>query len=311
MLTRNYILIIATILSTSLPACKKMVEVPEPVDTITSLATFSTESQAISAMMGIYDHMIINNGGSGYANGETTVYAGMSADELYCFDPSGTSESAQFQLNKLVATNNLVQDVFGRRFILTFIAVMQSLKAYRLHPHCPRALKDQLTGEAKFVRAFSYLILVNLFGEVPLVTTTAFAENAQKKRSSVAEVYKQIISDLTAAASLLPDDYTVSNGKRVRPNKAAATALIARAYLYLGDWAKVEQYATQVIDNPVYHLLADLGEVFKRGSEEAIWQLQVNGDVWPYTPLEARRLIAYDTNNPPSFLSDTKSSFCF
>src|SRR5690606_16340716 len=58
------------------------------------------------------------------------------------------------------------------------------------------AVKQQLMGEAKFVRAFCYFYLINLYGDVPLVVTTDYRVNAILPRASEMMVYEQIISDL-------------------------------------------------------------------------------------------------------------------
>ncbi len=54
-----------------------------------------------------------------------------------------------------------------------------------------------------------------------------------------------MIKDLTEAQNLLPDNYSFTNNERVRANKYAATALLARTYLHMGDWTNAELQATQ------------------------------------------------------------------
>jgi hypothetical protein len=93
-----------------------------------------------------------------------------------------------------------------------------------------------------------------------------------KPRDPQNVVYDAIIKDLLQAQSLLQDDYPT--GTRVRPNKAAATAMLARVYLYTGQWAAAETQASQVISDGKYALLKDLNSVFLANSQEAIWQLE-------------------------------------
>ena len=113
----------------------------------------------------------------------------------------------------------------------------------------PLLLANQLTGEAKFMRAFCYFYLVNAFGDVPLITSTNYLVNETMPRAPAMEVYRQIIADLKGAKDLLANDYSYSNGEKVRPNKWVAIALLARAYLYTGDWVNAEAEATSVISN--------------------------------------------------------------
>jgi len=89
-------------------------------------------------------------------------------------------------------------------------------------------------------------------------------------RSSINDVYKQIIEDLEIAKDLLLDTYP--SPERVRPNKFAVLALLAKVYLYRSEWAKAEALATQIINSTVYSL-EPLDKVFLKASKEAIWQL--------------------------------------
>ncbi len=100
-------------------------------------------------------------------------------------------------------------------------------------------------GEARFFRAFCYFYLVNLFGDVPLATTTDSTINARLPRIPSDEVYQQIITDLKEAESLLSTEYLDANLKsygglpeRVRPTKWAASAMLARVYLYQEGFLK-------------------------------------------------------------------------
>ncbi len=169
-------------------------------------------------------------------------------------------------------------------YIATFLSVIQQsrvLKSTSLNPH----VKNQLMGEAKFMRGFCYFYLVNLFGDVPLVTTTDYKVNTTLGRTAFIDVYDLIISDLTEAQNLLSSDYLDGYlqkypelSERVRPTKWAATALLARAYLYTKDYINAEAQSTQVINQSSLFDLPNLNDVFLKNSSEAIWQLQpVNG----------------------------------
>jgi hypothetical protein len=87
----------------------------------------------------------------------------------------------------------------------------------------------------------------------------------------VNEIYQQIIQDLKEAQEMLSTSYPTPG--KVRPNKWAATALLARAYLYMGNWADAEAQATAIIDAQAYSMVQDLNAVFLANSAEAIWQL--------------------------------------
>jgi hypothetical protein len=144
------------------------------------------------------------------------------------------------------------------------------------------AIKQQLLGEAKFMRAFFYFYLVNLFGDVPLALSTDPNVNTLLAKSTKADVYKQIIADLKEAKDLLNSNYPDATllgttSERIRPTKWAAQALLARVYLYTGDYANAEVEASGLLDNNSLFTLSSLNTGFLKsnlGNNEAIWQLQ-------------------------------------
>jgi starch-binding outer membrane protein, SusD/RagB family len=110
---------------------------------------------------------------------------------------------------------------------------------------------------------------VNLFGPIPLVTSADYRTNAAIMRSDTSIVFQQIVDDLKDAQNLLIPEYPTS--EKVRVNKWAATALLARVYLYKKDWSLAEGAADEVINSGVYDL-ATTSTVFVPNSPEAILQ---------------------------------------
>ncbi|WP_420455673.1 RagB/SusD family nutrient uptake outer membrane protein [Rubrivirga sp.] len=105
-------------------------------------------------------------------------------------------------------------------------------------------LKDQLRGEALFLRAFYYFNLVRLFGEVPIYDESVAIDQiseAQRPRDSVADVYAFIKRDLGQAIELLPASYTDSGlaQERGRATSGAARTLLAKVHLTLEEWSDV------------------------------------------------------------------------
>jgi starch-binding outer membrane protein, SusD/RagB family len=147
------------------------------------------------------------------------------------------------------------------------------------------SVKQQLMGEAKFLHAFLYFYLVNLYGDVPLALQTDYRINAKLQRTSKNLVYQQIIADLKDAQTLLTDNYFSADAKtptteRLRPNKWTATALLARAYLYTSDWTNSEIQANSIISTNSKYDTGSLNNVFLKSSKEAIWQLQPVNTAW-------------------------------
>jgi hypothetical protein len=225
---------------------------------------------------------------AGFASGTpigVSYLTALSSDELVNYNLTTYSgQFEQFYQNALTQNGPLVEllwsepytYIYGANAILESIANSGGITG---------DVKRQLEGEAKFLRAFSHFYLLNLFGDVPLVLTSDYRVNKKLPRASTDEVYLQIISDLKAAQELLPSDYEFSNYEKARPNRLAATALLARVYLYLGDWSNCEAESSKLLEQPgTISLNEDLSEVFLKNSKEAIWQ------------------ISNDHDNPPTFM---------
>ncbi|GAA4326600.1 RagB/SusD family nutrient uptake outer membrane protein [Pontixanthobacter gangjinensis] len=153
-------------------------------------------------------------------------------------------------------------------------------------------------GAAHFFRALGLFDALRQFGEYRNMSSefgvpvfTEYVDNSTALgigRSSVAESYNQIISDLETAESLM--EYT---GERFLVSKATAEALLARVHLYAGNYEEAEAYATLVLDNPDYRLNDDYNEIYENeGSDEAIWELQ-------FTETDGNNLTEYFSVSPP------------
>ncbi|HVU56065.1 MAG TPA: RagB/SusD family nutrient uptake outer membrane protein [Puia sp.] len=207
-------------------------------------------------------------------NGGMSLFAGLSADDLTRTSPNSVEDA--FSGYTLTSQNPSCNGLYtiGYHFILECNDVMEKLPVAAALSDSAR---NELLGEAFFVRGLVYFYLVNLFGDLPLVTSTNYEVNNLKPRLPAEIIYLQIIFDLQHAEQLLPDMYIThgtTDGERVRPNKATARALLARVYLYQQQWELAAQEASAVISDPAYHLETDLDKVFQSSSNEAIWELQ-------------------------------------
>ena len=193
----------------------------------------------------------------------------MSADELYYYTPGFKDE---FTKNEITQVNHVnIDNSFWKPAYKYIYAANLAIEKLSQSQGLSTSLKNQLTGEAKFIRAFCYFHLVNLFGDIPLVISTKYQNTAVAPRAGTSIVYSQIINDLLDAKNLLPADYITT--ERVRPNKWAAAALLSRCFLYTSQWQNAASEANAIIGSGVYSLEADLNNVFLNSSTEAIWQL--------------------------------------
>lgn len=258
---------IITLLLLFCSSCSKFVDVGTPDNKIVTQALFNNDQNATSAVIGLYSQII---GPSLHIlGGSITVYGGLTADELT--NTVNSSDLNEFQNNAITSVNGLNQSDFwakGYQFIYQANACIEGLNnSTSLTPK----LKNQLLGESKFFRSLIYFYLIQLYSDVPLITTSDYNTSATQPRNSVKDIYQLIISDLNDAQNLMSDVYP-SDGK-LRPNRYTASALLARVYLYTGDWKSAETTSDQIISSQKYSLVSDLNKIFLAGSNEAIWQV--------------------------------------
>ena len=271
-----HIIIALSLVTTS--GCKKFVEVAAPTDKVSSASVFQNDATAIAAMTGIYTTIVTTN----LRDFPTSIlslssYAGLSADELIPYLDDGANWTSFY-------TNTLTPTTFGFNY-WTFCYpllynINQIIEGVNNSEKLKPAVQQQILGEAKFARAFIYFYLVNLYGDVPLVLTTDYKVNANIGRTKTDLIYEQMISDLAEAKDLLSATYlendlitSKSTTERLRPIRSAASALLARVYLYKKDYSKAEKEATEVINTALF-TNGNLSTVFLKNNTEAIWQLQ-------------------------------------
>ena len=138
------------------------------------------------------------------------------------------------------------------------------------------AHKNQLKGEALFLRALLHWRLANTFGAVPYITSINYVENTNAAKQPKEKVFELVQKDVELAASLLPVNYPTAD--RVRVNKKVAEAFLAQIYLYTKQWEKAENMATEIISaTGTYQLETDITKTFLKGSKETIWQFAESG----------------------------------
>ncbi|MCX2483555.1 RagB/SusD family nutrient uptake outer membrane protein [Pedobacter sp. MR2016-24] len=151
-----------------------------------------------------------------------------------------------------------------------------------------KAVVNHAIGEARLFRALAYFHLVRLFGNVPVIENTLdYVDNVQVNTNPVADVYKFILNDLTyAEANLAPQ---IRNGNSVaqgRVSSGSASALMAKVYLYMQDYAKARSYAEKVINSGEFKLygadiagknFSDLFLTANNNNEESVIALQWAG----------------------------------
>lgn len=259
-----FVLLNVILMSTS---CRKFIEVPAPPNSITSDQIFVDSVNATSAINGIYINMMNNGFSIGFANASTTLFSGMAADELD--NPTNTANYKEFFANAITPTN-AANVTFWNNIYTYLYEANACIEGAAASTTLDQSVKNRITGEAKFLRAFYHFYLMNLYGTAPLVTTPNYNITSRLPKASRAEMTAQIMTDLNDALQLLNGDRAAINKSRV--NRFAVSALLARVNLYQQQWAAAEAAATTVI-NANYKLEPSLNNVFLTGNQEQIWQM--------------------------------------
>ncbi|WP_316825947.1 RagB/SusD family nutrient uptake outer membrane protein [Pedobacter miscanthi] len=268
-LIRSFFFIgLLSLLSTS--GCKKFLEIPLPASSIANEAAYSTDRSSAATINNILGNLSNN----AMFDGTGIAYkSGLYTDELQNLN-SASAVNQPYYTNLLQPADagqlwiQLYKQIYNANLAIEGITASETLNR-----------KNQWLGEAYFLRAYLYFYLVNLYGDVPLSLTSDFLISNRLPRSPRAQVYQSIVSDLTQAQSLLTPEYRDGAGAittlKGRPNKFTAQSLLARVYLYTGEWAKAEEQATAVIANTAYILLpaVDIDKVFLAASAETIFAL--------------------------------------
>lgn len=259
------------LLSLCFLGCTKFVAVNPPTTELVTASVFNNSATATSAQLAIYSKMYANNESPNLA-----IQTGFLGDELTNYNTS--SSYVQLYTNSMTASQVPGPWVDAYNYIYQANAIISALQNSQ---SISSQIQQQLLGESKFVRAFWFFYLTNLYGDIPLVTSTNYSVNDTIVPTSKAQVYSQIIIDLKDAQNLLSSNYvdasdTAITKDRTRPTKWAATALLARVYLYIKDYVDAEAQASAVINNTaLYGLCSNLNNVFLANSSEAIWQLGI------------------------------------
>lgn len=249
--------------------CKKFLQIPLPLDKISGSSAYTNDNSGAAALNNILGDLAASN----LFEGSTSIgtLSGLYTDETKLYSISNDLTVFYKDAIPINAANK--PWVFCYNEIYNCSLTIEGIKnTTSLLPN-----KNQWIGEALFIRAFLYFNLVNLYGDVPLAITSDYRVNSTLSRSPKSEVYKQIVSDLEEAKLLLSDQYRNASSAvttdRIRPNRAAVTALLARVYLFMQDWPKAEEQASILIDNKTDFLLPPLSQVFLSSSKETIWSL--------------------------------------
>lgn len=281
---KKIIILFIIIGSVTLPSCKKILDT-KPQDFLSPVTYYQTEDQLNIALTGVYATLSNLNT---YGN-SMQAFMGLDADEGYFRRTGGV------QVYNVVPSDNLIKNLWGTfyRGINNANMLLENINK----PSMDEQKRGVIKGEALFLRAYFYFILVSNFGDVPLkLTSTASPSEPQLARTPAKEVYDQILKDMTEAEALVNPIDKIGFGGRV--SKSAVEGVLARVCLYMAgnpinDVSKYNDaraWALKVINSGLHDLNPSYRQVFinyaqdKYDIKESIWEVEFWGNsVPPYS----------------------------
>ena len=231
-----------TIIILLFTGCNKDFLDKAPLDSINTSNFFQTKEDVIAAVNGAYQPLQwpklynLRMWTSDIMAGNSIVGAAGGSDGI----------ETQDEANFVTATDNQgVLDLWRGPWpgILRCNVILQQVPAMDID----KDIKDRSLGEAYFLRAHYYFILVRYFGDVPLILEPQDPEgDIRPFRTPKDQVYQQIISDFKNAIELLPPRENYTGSDIGRASKGSAVGMLAKVYLTLGQWQNVVDLCNQV-----------------------------------------------------------------
>lgn len=252
-----------------LTGCDEILEVEIPIDQLASETVFVSDPTAEATVNGIYQSMV----------------TGLSYSSSLHYVPGETSDEfiLRSELTDVYNTNELTEfdgpiGSMWTDFYKTIYNANNAIEGISASTTLTKEKSTRWIAEAKFLRAFCYFYMTNLWGDVPLILTTDIEKTALAPRNTQVEIYDQIVLDLTEASKDLPINYSnYTSNQRIRATKWAAEALLARVNLYLEKWTEAESHASSVIsETGTYKMITGLtaaNSPFIANNTEAILQI--------------------------------------
>ena len=279
----NHIFLVFMILIVN--GCSKLLDKQPVTQVVTRTDSISvTAADAENLISGVYTSEI------GYTYGlEFNVLDRITNGDVLsdnCYSGGDNPDNITIDIFKFNSLNgNITRDWKDAYGIIGNINLAIAQIGSSTDPALSAARKNQMLGEARFMRAFTYFDLVRLFGPVPIMLQPVDQTNSENlikstliPRSSVDSVYDAILNDLWFAKANVASDNVPPNKMIV--TKGAANAILAKVYATMPtkNWDSVAYYCDQVI--PDYSLVPNftfLWDNNHKNNSEAIWEFNYQG----------------------------------
>lgn len=269
-----------------LPSCKKMLELDIDGYILATDNYYKTPDQLETALKGIYATLRET-----YVYGNTMLgRMGLEADEGFPNFNNDKGTMTYYTVNttddKLLNHWRAIYKGINRANLLLANVENKDIDIAQVD-------RDNVKGQALFLRGYYYFMLVSRYGGVPLVLKPSVSgkeEDVQIPKSSIKEVYTQVLLDMEQAEDLVVEANKVESAGRI--SKSAVWGILARVNLYMAGfplketerYAEAEKWAGKVITSGQHALNASYEQVFINYAKDAydikesIWEVEFYGN---------------------------------
>ena len=240
-----------------------------PLGILDAGSFLTSADDAVQAVNAAYGPLLLNNSNNNFY----WALAEVTSDEAIAGGDGSRSGIVEMELFTYTPRTQEFNDLWKLYYdgIAQCNIVIENVPAIEMN----ETIKNEILGEAYFLRGYYYFLLTQVFGDVPLFIEVTPPDELKVPKSSVAEIRGQILLDCDQAAAYLPATRSTSN--QGRATKGSALALAAKTSLYNQDWNTVLEYVTDVKNLGVYELVEDYRDNFKKENQnnsESVWEIQ-------------------------------------
>ena len=318
---KKYILSALAVCSAAIfTSCDDMLDTDPRVTDATS-ATFPGKIADVEAL-NTATYSIMNTMGGGDADSQNPFYWWELMSDN-CFGSGGLQDNKVKSLHHLVQMNS---NQYEQPFVLLYGGINRANNQIETIDNVDwtgnEAKRNQLLGEGYFMRGLYTLWLTQLYGDVPLITSTLITEEMKAQVSAEEVIYPQILSDFVSGQNLMSTEKSSGHA-----NKYVAEAFMARAYMFWAGFYKkvadlstgsapaidlVEQEGCTAASLSQADVVNALRDIVSSGAYElledyrSLWQYS-NSYVWD----ETQKALETGTGHAYKFIADMKRENCF
>ena len=261
-------------------SCKKYIN-EGPIDTPTDDNFWSSERAAESGLAGAYGLLrtALTNGNAYFILGDATANEFTYGSD---WTLASLSSANQWNFNYVPYNESVLHNWTSFYQVISqcnlILSKVPNIPASKFTDD-PVATRNQIMGEAYFIRAYCYYYITQVWGQ-PVIVTQAYTDPINAKpiaRSSDADGFNQVVSDLKKSSNLLSYNYSDASKVAVQASKGSALALLSKVYMWQKQYQLASAAADSVIQNGNYSLEpgANFANIFKGQSPESIFEINM------------------------------------